>query len=376
MQPPSPILIIRSSLNAPSVEVWLGRASEVYKTCSLLPPFASYPSMFLPAFGFSSTAQEVASALSDQIIGKNVLITGTSLGGIGFEAALAIAKYANLIVITGHNTERLKLSRDAITAELPSARVKSLQLDLSSLASVRKAAQELIEDAEPLHVLIHNAAATIGEFKLTEDGFESQLATNHIGPFLLTKLLLPQLLASTSTTTGCVWIPRIVHVSSIAHGFGREEDLHFNAAMMRNPKHETYEAFDAYCQTKAAAVLMAKEVTRRAAGKVHAFSLHPGVIFTNIMKKEESIATLQSRDILNGTGKPSTTSFPQWKTIEQGAATTVVAAFDPRIEDQSGGYLSDGNLANKDIAQNCLDPMTGFSLWSATEEVLGENLSF
>ncbi|KAJ7057316.1 hypothetical protein C8F01DRAFT_330441 [Mycena amicta] len=81
-------------------------------------------------------------------------------------------------------------------------------------------------------------------------------------------------------------------------------------------------------------------------------------------------------DILNGTGKPSTTSFPQWKTIEQGAATTVVAAFDPRIEDQSGGYLSDGNLANKDIAQNCLDPMTGFSLWLATEEVLGEKLSF
>ncbi|KAJ7051482.1 NAD-P-binding protein [Mycena amicta] len=334
--------------------------------------------MSLPAFGALSTAQDVASALSAQITGKNVLITGTSQGGIGFETALAIAKYANLVVITGHNTERLNLSYDAIKAELPSARVKALQLDLSSLASVRKAAQELIEDAEPFHVIIHNAAATIGEFKLTEDGFESQLATNHIGPFLLTKLLLPQLLASTSTTTGCVWTPRIVYVSSLAHSFARKEDLQFNTAMMRNPNAETYEAFDIYCQTKAAAILMAKEVTRRAAGTVHAFSLHPGGIFTNIMKKRESIASLQARDILTSDGQPSQTTFPNWKSVEQGAATTLAAAFEPRIEHESGGYLSDCVLANQDISQVCLDidHAIGMALWDATEEVLDKKLSF
>ncbi|KAJ7061256.1 hypothetical protein C8F01DRAFT_1288634 [Mycena amicta] len=332
--------------------------------------------MSLPAFGFFSTAQDVASALSAQIVGKNVLITGTSLHGLGFETARAIAKYANLLIITGHNSERLRLSYDTIKLELPCANVRALQLDLSSLASVRRAAQELVEDAEPLHVIIHNAAATIGDFKLTEDGFESQLATNHIGPFLLTKLLLPQLLASASTTAGCIWTPRIVYLSSIAHGLTHEHNLQFTAAMMRVPNQEMYEAFDIYSQTKAAAVLMAKAVTRSAAGKVHAFSVHPGVIFTNIMKKEESLAPLRAQNILNEAGQPSSKVFPEWKNFEQGAATTVVAAFDPRIEYESGGYLSDCVMANQDIWPMCLDPAIGIALWSATEEVLGEKLLF
>ncbi|KAJ7633585.1 hypothetical protein DFH06DRAFT_1055651, partial [Mycena polygramma] len=90
----------------------------------------------------------------------------------------------------------LKLTRDATKKEVPTANIQPLILDLSSLAAVRTAAESVNARAQPLHVLIHNAAAPIGPFKLTVDGLERQFGTDHVGPFLLTKLLAPKLVAS------------------------------------------------------------------------------------------------------------------------------------------------------------------------------------
>ncbi|KAJ7848543.1 hypothetical protein B0H13DRAFT_2674987 [Mycena leptocephala] len=95
----------------------------------------------IPAFSFTTTADEVATAFSLEIKGKNVLITGTSLNGIGFEAARVIAKHANLVIITGYNDERLKLSEDAIKKDVPTANIRRLTLDLGSFAGIRKAAK-------------------------------------------------------------------------------------------------------------------------------------------------------------------------------------------------------------------------------------------
>ncbi|KAJ7931030.1 short-chain dehydrogenase [Mycena leptocephala] len=281
----------------------------------------------IPTFSFNTTAEEVAASFSKEIKGKNVLITGTSLNGIGFETALVIAKYANLVIITGYNDERLKLSEEAIKKDIPAANIRRLTLDLASLSGVRKAAEQVNAYSEPIHVLIHNAAASIGPFKLTVDGLENQMGTDHVGPFLFTKLLAHKLLASTTSS----YTPRVVFVASGAHAFGT--GVNFDAIEHPNP--ENYSSAAAYFQAKSANILTAIELSRRSKGAINAYSLHPGVIYTNINRKEESIPEMQAVGILGPDGLPNTEKF-QWKTIPQGAATTVAAAFDPRISDKPG----------------------------------------
>ncbi|KAJ6468633.1 hypothetical protein C8R47DRAFT_803345 [Mycena vitilis] len=173
--------------------------------------------MSQPSFSATTTAEEVATAFANEIRGKNILITGTSINGIGFETARVVAKYANLVVITGHNGERLKLAEDTIKSECPSANIRPLILDLSSLAAVHKAAGEVNAYPEPLHIVVHNAAAPIGPFKLTTDNLENQAATNHFGPFLLTKLLAPKILAARTAQ----YTPRVVFVSALGHHCGK-----------------------------------------------------------------------------------------------------------------------------------------------------------
>ncbi|KAJ6453128.1 NAD-P-binding protein [Mycena sanguinolenta] len=321
--------------------------------------------MSLPTFTPTTTAEEVAAAFADQIQGRNVLITGTSIDGIGFEAARVLAKYANLVIIAGYNAER-RLSEEAIKKETPGANIRRLVLDLSSLAAVRKAAAEVTAYPEPLHVLIHNAAAGGGAFKLTVDGFESQIATNHIGPFLFTKLLAPKLLTARSGS----YTPRVVVVSSEGHGF---VPLDLNT-VARNPSPDTYDLFGAYCQSKAANVLFANDFSRRAKGKINVYSLHPGTIATNIIKKEDNKAALIAIGTLTPEGLPNSERIT-WKTLGQGAATTVAAAFDTRLESKSGAYLVDCVDANDKIAPHCSDADIAAKLWTITEEIVGEKFT-
>ncbi|KAF8194449.1 hypothetical protein K438DRAFT_1588204 [Mycena galopus ATCC 62051] len=169
--------------------------------------------MAFPSFGPSTTTDEVAAAFCTQIQGKNILMTGTSLNSLGFETARAIARYANLVVIAGYNAERLHLSEAAIKREFPSANIRCLDLDLSSLAAVRRAADEVNAYPESIHILIHNAAATVGRFKLTPDNLESQIATDLIGPFLFSKLVAPKMQAAKTAA----YTPRVVSLTSIFH---------------------------------------------------------------------------------------------------------------------------------------------------------------
>ncbi|KAF7309044.1 Short-chain dehydrogenase/reductase family protein [Mycena kentingensis (nom. inval.)] len=203
------------------------------------------------SFGFSTTSDEVAAALAEHIRGKNaglriVLITGTAQNGIGFSAAKSIAQFANLVVIVGSNAERLGKTQDAIKAELPTANLRALRIDLSSLADVRRAAAEINAYAEPLHVVIHNAAAPVNVSPPTADGFDRQFATAHIGPFLLTKLILPKLLAAKSTT----YTPRVLYLSTTPVGIQGGLDVE-TFATPRLPA-DAYNPFVVYCQTKAA----------------------------------------------------------------------------------------------------------------------------
>nr|GAT52502.1 NAD(P)-binding protein [Mycena chlorophos] len=313
----------------------------------------------LPTFSSKTTAQEVADALVDEIRGKNVLITGTSQNGIGFEAARVISQYASLVIITGYNAERLQLAEDAIKQDVPEARIRRLSLDLSSLNAVRQAAAEVNAYAEPLHVVLHNAAAPIGDFNLTVDILESQLAVGHVGPFVFTKLIAPKLLSSTSSSTSP---PRVVFLSSAGHSAGLRVDLDF----LKNPRPERSSAYATYARTKSAAVLMAAELSRRSHGKINAYSLHPGTIFTNIFTKGDGPRIGKGAGMLDATGQPSP-AFGAWKSIPQGASTMLVAAFDPRLEDSPGAYLSDCTISSRYVGHETLD---------TTEDIIGEKFGF
>ncbi|KAJ7231157.1 hypothetical protein B0H12DRAFT_1077231 [Mycena haematopus] len=345
--------------------------------------------MPLPTFSFTTTAEEVATVFADEIKGKNVLVTGTSLNGIGFETARVIAKHANLVIITG-----LKLSEEAIKQQVPSADIRPLVLDLSSLAAVRKAAAEVNAHPEPLHVLIHNAAAATGPFKLTVDKLEKQLATAHIGPFLLTKLIAPKLLSSSNAGT----VPRVVFVSSVAHGLCTGIDsLRWATRMRRDTRPSGRISWRrarmcssrARCRAVQMGALM-RIVYIRAVRRVGVLSS----IFTNMTQKEESLADMQAFGILGPDGQPNTETM-QWKTIPQGAATygrffnlrtttsdpvrvssTVAAAFDPSLNDIPGAYLDDSTAANEKVSAYCADPANGEKLWAATEEIIGEKFTF
>ncbi|KAJ7151829.1 NAD-P-binding protein [Mycena crocata] len=318
-------------------------------------------------FGSTSTADEVAAVFVTEIMGKNVLITGTSLNGIGFETARAISKYANLVIITGYNAERLQLSEDAIKKDVPTANIRQLILDLSSLDGVRKASETVNAYSEPLHILIHNAAASIAPFRLTVDNLENQLATAHVGPFLFTKLLAPKLLASATEN----FTPRVVLVSSLGFTMGAGVDFEYLA----HPDEGKYTPSDVYIQAKSANVLMAIAISTRSKGKINAYSLHPGVILTNLAQKEEAVTSLQALGVLGPDGLPDRKNL-EWKTLPQGAATTVVAAFDPGLNVTPGVFLDDCAVWPFPIAAHSSEPVNLEKLWTITEEIIGEKFTF
>ncbi|KAJ6450577.1 NAD-P-binding protein [Mycena vitilis] len=324
--------------------------------------------MSLPTFTSTTTAEEVTTTFANDIQGKNVLITGTSLNGIGFETARVLAKHANLVIVTGYNTERLKLTQEALEKGTPGANIRPLILDLSSFAAVRKAAAEVNAYSEPIHVLIHNAAAGgLKELTLTADGLDLQIGTAHFGPFLFTKLIAPKLLA----TSNANFTPRVVAVSSIAHGMG--SGLDFN--VLAKPDAAKYTNLTAYGAAKSANILFASELSKRSQGKINAYSLHPGAIVTNMTQKEQNRDDLIALGFLKPNGTPCSEKF-QWKTIPQGAATTIVAAFDTRLQDKAGAYLVDGRVANEQVAPHSSNPENASKLWTISEEIVGERFTF
>ncbi|KAK7038150.1 short-chain dehydrogenase/reductase family protein [Favolaschia claudopus] len=328
--------------------------------------------MSTPRFSSSTTAEEVGTAFAEEVKGKNVLITGTSVGGIGFEAARVMAlKGANLVIIVGQNPEKLKIAEETIKKEIPTANIRPLILDLSSLASVRKAAAEVNAMPEALHVVIHNAAAPAGPFKLTSDNLEVQDVTNHIAPFLFTKLIAAKILAA-RTVTHVQYTPRVVFVS----GSGQEHSPGVDFGQLERPDPAKHgRGIDALFRTKCMNILFAIELCRRSKGQINAYSLHPGVIYTNFMQKEDMAVALKEWGLVDEGGRVIEKA-DVWKTIPQGAATTVAAAFDPSLNDKPGTYLMDCIAANEKLVPHTSDPAIAEQLWVVTERIIGESFTF
>ena len=204
--------------------------------------------------------------------GRTVVVTGPSVGGLGHHTALELARRGARVVLAGRSPAKLDATTAAITAAVSGARVERLRVDLADLGSVRAAAADAA-GIGAIDVLVNNAGVMAPPLSRTVDGFESQMATNHFGPFLLTGLLLPQLVASGDG--------RVVVVSSNVHRMARRAPLGDPAT---TPKH--YQRWAQYGATKLANLLFMYELDRRlrtAGLPVTALAAHPGFAGTHLV---------------------------------------------------------------------------------------------
>lgn len=310
-------------------------------------------------FGSTSTAEEVT--MDCDLTSEVAIITGAT-SGIGEETARVLAKRGATVVIPARNLHAAEEVKARILNESPEAKIIILELDLTSFTSVRKFVIQFESLDLPLNILINNAGSYCNKFELSKDGFEMTFATNHLGPFLLTKLLLEKMI-ETAEKTGIEG--RIVNVSSEMHRFCGKEGISFH--QLTNPK--SYNGNRAYGQSKLANILHVKELTarlKRMKANVTANALHPGVVKTNLGR---SFPHHHLLDFIFFVGSKFMKSIPQ------GAATTCYAATSSQMEKVSGKYLADCNIAPYSAVAD--DHDLARQLWAFSETTLsrGKDLS-
>uniref|UniRef100_A0A0D6R687 Uncharacterized protein n=1 Tax=Araucaria cunninghamii TaxID=56994 RepID=A0A0D6R687_ARACU len=299
----------------------------------------------------SSTAEDVTNGID--ATGLTAIVTGGT-SGIGTETVRVLALRGARVFMPARNVESGNRVKEALLKENPNAKVDVMELDVSSLKSVYKFATSFKSLNQPLNILINNAGIMACPFQLSEDGVEFQFATNHLGHFLLTKLLLDKL-KTTARETGIQG--RIINVASTAHKRAPPEGIRFDKI---NDK-SSYIPFQAYGQSKLANILHASELARclkDEGADVTANSLHPGVIPTNILRyiKYLTIPVALGKFLL--------------KTIPQGAATTCYLALHPNVKGISGTYFSDCEEAKPTL--KATDSALAKQLWDFSEKFVSE----
>ncbi len=309
-------------------------------------------------FGWASTTDEVLAG--KDLTGKTVFVTGGN-SGLGMETGRAMAAKRAHVVLAGRDQSKLDAAVATIKNEQPDAQVDTIICDLSALDSVRACGKEANERFAKIDLLINNAGVMACPLTQTSDGFEMQFGTNHLGHFTLTKHLMPLIEAGEDK--------RIVNLSSRGHFIAPAnlEDPNFESA--------EYEPWLSYGQSKTANVLFSVGLEDRFASKgIHAYAVHPGGIDTNLGRhlSEEQAEALVQR---------VTTSDPsfEWKSIPQGAATSVWAATADELEGKGGVYCEDCGMAkvdnessNSGVRSYALDKASADRLWAISEELVGE----
>ncbi len=268
---------------------------------------------------------------------RAVLITG-STDGIGRATARALAAAGMKVIVHGRTKPKVDATLAQLSGELPGAELEGVSFDLGSQTGVRRGVEQILERVPALHVLINNAGIFAAERTLNDDGAELTFAVNHLAGFLLTELLAERLIAS-ATQDGAP--SRVINVSSIAHTRGRihTDDLTLSKA---------WTGYAAYAQSKLAQVMHAMSLgERHDATKLIAYSLHPGVIGTKLLRQ--------------GFGPVAGGS------VESGAKTSIRLAGATSVDDPSGSYFSDGSATPPSTAAR--DARTRDALWEASLRV-------
>lgn len=316
-------------------------------------------------FGATSTTDEVLAGVD--LSGKRVLVTGVS-AGLGVETARALAAHGAQVVGAARDLAKAERATAEVAAQAANGGgLELVELDLASLNSVRACADALLAEARPFDVVIANAGVMRTPFGHTADGFETQFGTNHLGHFVLVNRIAPLIAPG----------GRLVNVSSAGH---RYSDVDLDDP---NFERTAYDPIAAYGRSKTANILFAVEFDRRHRTRgVRATALHPGGIKTELDRYMAPGALEQTLTQVNAqlvaAGQPPF----QWKTVPQGAATSVWAAFVAPAEAVGGRYcencqvseISEGLIgpATPGVRPYALDPEHAKALWARSEEMVGE----
>ncbi|CAH9092741.1 unnamed protein product [Cuscuta epithymum] len=283
-------------------------------------------------FGSKSTAEEVTEPRPD-LRSLTVIITGAT-SGIGAETARVLAKRGARLVLPARSMKAAEETKSRILLESPEAEIVVRHLDLSSLASVRSFVAEFESLNLPLNILINNAGKFTHKHATSEDGIEMTFATNYLGHFLLTKLLLKKM-TDTAKLTGIQG--RIVNVSSGIHSWFSGDPIRYLSLITKDKS--KYDATGAYALSKLANVLHTKELSqrlKRMGANVTVNCVHPGIVRTRLTREREGIFT---ELIFFLTSK-------LLKTTPQAAATTCYVATNQRLANVTGKYFADCNEAS------------------------------
>jgi retinol dehydrogenase-14 len=284
---------------------------------------------------------------SGPISGKTVLITGAT-SGIGLEASAKLAGMGAELVLVGRDRMRGEAAVAAVKRRSGSTAVALMRCDFSSLTQIRALAADVVASHPKLHILVNNAGSVSARRVVTEDGIEWTFSVNHLGPFLLTNLLLDLLRRSAPA--------RVVTVASAAH---RQGDMPFDDLQFESGR---YGIMRAYARSKLANVLFTAELARRLAGTgVTANCLHPGAVATNIW----SHAPWYTQPLL-AVAKIFMIS------AERGADTIVYLAASPEVEGLTGGYYErNRRVLPSAIAQ---DETIAKKLWERSATSVSESV--
>jgi len=315
----------------------------------------------MASFGFESTTDAVLQGIS--LAGRTVVVTGAS-AGLGIETSRALASAGARVFMLGRDAEKLSAAAVGVREAVPGADIQTGMVDLADLDSVRAGATDLLGRAPEINLLINNAGIMACPMLRTAQGFEMQFGTNHLGHFLLTCLLVPSLQAGAPA--------RVVNLSSAGHRFST---MNFDDP---NYEQRDYDKWQAYGQSKTCNALFSVGLEQRlGASGVHGIAVHPGVIMTELSRHMDQA----DFDLLMNS-RPSGEDL-KFKTVPQGAATSVWAASTPELEGRGALYCEDCHIADPaepggegGVEDYALDVSGADKLWALSEQLVGEQFRF